>query len=113
MAAVEEIKQEIRDWYGDHEEPLIAAFTSFIAMLAWRRAEITLPSGIAKALSISETEAIFYVGEQTFAVYKDRDRILDDGTIVIADWQVDDLAEVEPVNVVVTEFQPKDSTDSI
>jgi hypothetical protein len=113
MTTVDQIKQEIKDWYDDPEEPFIAAFTSFIHTLSWRRTELTFPSGIAKLHSVAETEAIFYVGDKMYAAYKDRDKFLNDGTVLIADWQADDLSEVEPVNVIVTEFQKKDSTDAL
>lgn len=113
MAAVEEIKQEIRDWYDDPEEPLIAAFTAFVQQLCYRRSEITLPSGIAKLWGIEETQVIFWVGEVLYAARKDRDVLKDNGTVIIADWQVDDLYEAELVNNTITEAVPKNSTDAI
>jgi hypothetical protein len=113
LATVEEIKQEIHDWYADPEEPLIAAFTAFVHQLCYRRSEITLPSGIAKLWGIEETQVIFYVGETLYAAHKDRDRLLDDGTVIVADWQVDDLYEVKLVNNTITEAVPTDSTGAI
>jgi len=106
--AVTNIKQEIRDWYADPEEPLIAAFTAFVHQLCYRRSEVTLPSGIAKLVGIEETQVIFYVGEQMFSAHKDRDVLKENGTVIIADWQVDDLYEVEAVNSTVVGFQPKE-----
>lgn len=119
MANVEQIKQEIQDWYhGDldgterFEEPFVTAFTSFVGMLSWRRSEITLPSGIAKMWGYEETRVVFWVGEDLFATEKDPDRI-EDGVTYIADWQADDLYEVKPVNKVVTELQKKDSSSGV
>ncbi len=113
MATVEEIKQEIHDWYEDSEEPLIAAFTTFVHQLCYRRSEVTLLSGIAKLWGIEETQVIFYVGEALYAAHKDRDVLKENGTVIVADWQVDDLYEVKLVNSTITEAVPKDSTDAI
>jgi hypothetical protein len=107
MATAAEIKQEIHDWYADPEEPLIAAFTAFIHQLCYRRSEVTLPSGIAKLVGIEETQVIFHVGEQMFSAHKDRDVLMENGMVSVADWKVDDLYEVEPVNTTVVDFQPK------
>jgi hypothetical protein len=119
MATAEELKQEIHDWYEDAEEPLIAAFTSFVGVLSWRRAEITLPSGIAKLAALTDTSVVFYVGEQLFRADKEpSEKVVDPGDpenyyTRIHDWEIDDLREVESVNITVVDYQDKDSTDAI
>lgn len=113
MATVEEVKQEIHDWYADPEEPLISAFTAFIHQLCYRRSEVTLPSGIAKLWGIEETQVIFWVGESLYAVHKDRDVLKEDHTVVIADWQVDDLYEAKLINNTLTEVVRKDLADGL
>jgi hypothetical protein len=109
MADAEQIKQEIRDWYADPEEPLVAAFTAFIHQLSFRRSEVTLPSGIAKMWGLEEERVVFWVGEELFCAHKDRDLTTDGVTFYTQDWQADDLYKVETVNKVVTEVVPSDS----
>lgn len=112
MATVEEIKQDILDWYADPEEPLIAAFDSLINIISWRRGEVTLPSGISKLAALTDTSVVFYVGEQLFRADRDPSEEKD-GYELIHDWKIDDLREVESVNITVVDYQDKDSTDAL
>jgi hypothetical protein len=112
MATVDQIKQEIIDYYEEPSQPkrkssrsFADAFEDFEKTLEWRRTEITLPSGIAKLVDLSKIYVVFSVGSQLFRV----NASVDDGH----KWEADDMYEVTSQRVDVIEYHKKDLKDSI
>jgi hypothetical protein len=108
MSKIEEIKQQIIDFYEEPNEPLSAAFDSLVSIMSWRRGEVTLPSGVAKLYSLDDEKIIFWVGDTLFCVEKDPDETVDGVTYYTKDWKVDDMYEVKPVNKTVVDFERVD-----
>lgn len=116
MATAEDIKQDIIDYVNaEHDstygpDSFSSVFYYFIEDLTWRDAELELKSGTAKVVEFidagegdysADTRLVFSVGEQIFRV---------DGhyeSWAGNDWEADDLYEVAPVQVYVTEYQRK------
>lgn len=120
MATVEEIKQDIVDYlntvhdtakYGVYTiDEFPSAFYQFVEDIGWRRAELELKSGTAKVVEFinagegdysADTLLIFEVNGQFFRV---------DGhyeSWAGNEWESNDLHEVEPVQVLVTQYQRK------
>jgi hypothetical protein len=111
MTTIDQLKQEIIDWASDHDNidvpDFTEAFSEFIAILSWRRAEIHLPSGVASLVERfggqglgDDARAVFTVNDQYFRV----DGEWDDGF----HWDADDIYEATPVNVTVVEYHEKE-----
>ena len=119
MATAEEIKQEIVDYLNESlgtkwgvrtVEKINEDFYEFVEAITWRNAEIELKSGTAKSIDFkdagegdysADTHLIFSVGSQIFRV---------DGhyeSWAGGEWEAQDLHEVEPVQVLVTQYQRK------
>lgn len=119
MATVDEIKQDIVDYlntahdpkYGTYNiEEFPSAFYQFVEDIGWRQAELELKSGTAKVVEFvdagegdysADTLLIFEVNGQYFRV---------DGhyeSWAGGEWEANDLHEVEPVQVLVTQYQRK------
>lgn len=119
MATAEEIKQEIVDYlnaehgseYGTCSVGSFdSAFYQFVEDLTWRDAELELASGTAKSVKFidagegdysADTLLVFSVNGQLFRV---------DGhyeSWAGCEWEANDLHEVEPVQVYVTDYQRK------
>ena len=120
MATVEEIKHEIVDYlniahggkYGFYTvDQFPTAFYQFVEDIGWRRAELELKSGTAKVVEFNGAgegdysagiNLIFEVNGQLFQVTGQYESWSG------AEWEANDLHEVEPVQVLVTQYQRKD-----
>lgn len=121
MATAEEIKQDIVDYlnatykgklyHGVYTvDQFTEAFWQFTEDLTWRNAEIELKSGTAKTVEFqdagegdysAEIFLIFEVNGQLFRVVGQYE------SWAGSEWEANDLHEVEPVQVYVTQYQRK------
>ena len=116
MATAEEIKQDIIDWVNKDQgatygpDSFASVFYDFIEEIAWKNAVLELRSGPAKVVEFKDagegdysaaTLLILSVGGQLFRVDGQYESWA--GT----EWEANDLYEVEPVPVLVTQYQRK------
>lgn len=119
MATAEEIKQDIVDYlnnvhggkYGFYNVgDFPSAFYQFVEDIGWRQAELELKSGTAKVIEFidagegdysADTLLIFEVNGQIFRVNGHYESWAGN------EWEANDLYEVEPVQVLVTQYQRK------
>lgn len=113
MTAGEKITQEIIDWYTT-EFPTYKGtgigrpLGEFKETLEWRNGEITLPSGVAKAVESFGGEGLgdrtWFVFDVNGALYRAEGSYTSwDGD----DWSYSNIDEVEAVQVMVTKYQKK------
>lgn len=120
MATAAQIKQEIVDylnvahakWDTFSIDSFPSAFYQFVEDIGWRRAEIELASGTAKVIDYEDAGEgdysaaivlIFEVNGQFFRVEGRYE------SWAGSEWEANDLHEVEPVQVMVTQYQRKDA----
>jgi hypothetical protein len=117
MATVEEIKQDIVDWYnaeyGDRygkDDSFPSVFYEFLDAVGHSGKKPVFPSGPVRVVELqdagegdysADTHFVFSVGEQLFRI---------DGhyeSWAGGEWEAEQMYEAEPVQVMVTQYQRK------